>query len=350
MAAEQKILQAPVSVSLVEKVERFLLRLGGLQDGVVVAVSGGPDSVALLRALLYVRPSLVGGPIVIAHLNHQLRGEESDADEAFVRDLHRILQPTCAKELMMECARADIKAKALGEKDNLENAARKYRYDWLCRTAAKHGISWIATGHTADDQAETVLHRLLRGTGLKGLRGIAERREMGPGLSVIRPLLKVSRQEVLSFLKTEGQSYRLDSTNLDLRYTRNRIRHELLPYLASNYAADIVPRLCRLAEQAQGAYRRVEEKAGAVLGQIELPRAGGILVFDRVKIASIPRHLVREAFRLVWQREGWPADQMTFEHWDRLAAVALGETLAADFPGGVRARCLKRVVQLNRIS
>jgi tRNA(Ile)-lysidine synthase len=181
------------------------------------------------------------------------------------------------------------------------------------------------------------------------LRGIAERREMGPGLSVIRPLLKVSRQEILSFLKTERQSYRLDSTNFDLRYTRNRIRHELLPYLANNYAADIVPRLCRIAEQAETTYRRVEQTAEALLAKIELPRAGATLVFDRETIASAPRKLVREALRLVWQRENWPADAMTFEHWDRLAGVAIGEILAADFPDGVRARCLERVVQLLRV-
>jgi tRNA(Ile)-lysidine synthase len=349
MMSNVKISESQVSNPVVRKVERFLDRLGGLGGGVVVAVSGGPDSVALLRALLKVQPTLASGPIVIAHLNHLLRGRESDADEGFVRDLHELLPPTGPSRVILVCDRIDVRAKALEEKDNLENAARKYRYDWLRQTALNHGIRWIATGHTADDQAETVLHHLLRGTGLKGLRGIAERRRMAQHVFVIRPLLKVTRQEILSFLEAEGQPYQLDSSNIDLSYTRNRIRHELLPPLAKNYSPEIVSRLCRLAEHARRTYRRVEERARKLLARIELPRAGAMLVFDRETIASAPRNLVREAFRLVWQRENWPADAMTFEHWDRLANVALGEILAADFPGGVRARCLERVFQLTCI-
>jgi tRNA(Ile)-lysidine synthase len=349
MPGNQENLETQVSSPLVQEVGHFLQRLGGLQGGVVVGVSGGPDSVALLRAILTFPPSLLSGPIVIGHLNHQLRGEESNADEAFVRDLYLAFRPTCGKELTIVCERADIKARALAEKDNLENAARKYRYDWLRRTALNHGVSWIATGHTADDQAETVLHRLLRGSGLQGLRGIAERRSLGSGLFLVRPLLKVSRPEVLRFLESEDQSYRLDSSNLNLHYIRNRIRHELLPYLAKYYTPAIVPRLCRLAEQATQIYQKVESKAQALLAQIELPRAGDVLIFDRSQAQAAPRHLLREAFRVAWRREGWPADAMTFEHWRRLTAVALGEAYAADFPGGVRARCLERVVQLGRV-
>ena len=180
------------------------------------------------------------------------------------------------------------------------------------------------------------------------MRGIAERRFLGP-ISLIRPLLRVSRQEVLSFLAAEGQSYREDSSNLDLRYTRNRIRHELLPYLATNYTPDIVRRLCRLADQARTTYQRVEKKAQALLARIELPRAGDVLVFERESILSAPRSLIREAFRLAWQRENWPVDGMTFGHWERLAAVAFGEMPGADFPGGIRARCLERVVQFARV-
>jgi tRNA(Ile)-lysidine synthase len=342
-------LETHVSSQLPEEVANFLRRLGGLQGGVVVAVSGGPDSVAILRALLKCRAELIAGPIIIAHLNHMLRGEESQADEEFVRDLYLSLRPTYRDALKFACDRADIRVQATKQRDNLENAARKYRYGWLARTARNQGISWIATGHTADDQAETVLHRLLRGSGIKGLRGIAERRALGPGLFMIRPLLRVSRQEVLQFLESEGQSYRLDSTNLDLRYTRNRIRHELLPFLAKNYTPDIVLKLCRLAEQARATYRRVEERAGALLVRMELPRAGVVMVFDRETIAVAPRNLVREAFRLVWERENWPAHAMTFEHWDRLAAVAVGEFFAVDFPGGIRARCHGRVVQLGQL-
>ncbi len=136
----------------------------------VVAVSGGADSVALLRALHAANPP---GGLVVAHLNHQLRGAESDGDEAFVRDLADRLRKSFHVETLT--------IQALG--GNLEATARAVRYDWLARVAADTGAGWIATGHTADDQAETVLHRLVRGTGLTGLRGIAGRRSvlLSPG-------------------------------------------------------------------------------------------------------------------------------------------------------------------------
>src|SRR5690606_24443286 len=115
--------------------------------------------------------------------------------------------------------------------ENLEQVAREERYAWLARVAAEEGAGWVATGHTADDQAETVLHRLLRGTGLRGLRGIAARRELRPGIWLLRPLLHLGRADVLAYLGALGQDYRRDSSNLDPRFTRNRIRSELLPLL-----------------------------------------------------------------------------------------------------------------------
>src|SRR5207253_1725384 len=127
--------------------------------------------------------------------NHQLRGPESDADEAFVADLHRRLA-TEKSNLALCCHRIDVATAAQAGGENLEATARRIRYQWLAQVARQHGISWIATGHTADDQAETVLHRLLRGTGLQGLRGIAPRRELEPGINLVRPMLSIRRTEV----------------------------------------------------------------------------------------------------------------------------------------------------------
>jgi tRNA(Ile)-lysidine synthase len=233
------------------------------------------------------------------------------------------------------------------EGGNLEAVARRVRYDWLTRVAQETGSAWVATGHTADDQAETVLHRLLRGAGLRGLRGIAVRRELAPGVELVRPLLAVTRTEVLAYLQAEAQAYRQDSTNLDPGYTRNRIRHELLPHLAERYNPAVVQTLARLAEQAEEAFRDEEARARALLAEAERPRAGALLVLDRPTLAAAPRRLVREALRLAWEREGWPLGEMGFGDWDRVAAVALGEAAAADLPGGVRARCRERVVQLG---
>jgi tRNA(Ile)-lysidine synthase len=331
---------------LVRKVERWLRRHEIGVGGIVVAVSGGPDSVALLRALLAVRPSAPGETLVVAHLNHRLRGAESDADAAFVCDLHQQMARS-QSALALRCEAEDVAATAHAEHANLEAVARRIRYDWLAKVARQADAHWIATGHTADDQAETVMHRLLRGTGLKGLRGIAARRVLAPDLEVVRPMLGVTRAEVMEYLEGEQQAFRIDATNADLRFTRNRLRHQLLPHLARRYNPEIAAVLCRLAAQAEKAYRRVGAQAQSLLAETELPRAGGLLIFDRQRLADAPRVLVCEMFRLVWARESWPTGRMSFAAWERIADAALGKAAGVDLPGGMQIRCKERVVQLG---
>ncbi len=328
---------------------------------VVAAVSGGADSVALLRAL-----AASGVPVVVAHANHGLRGAESDADEAFVRALAGSLGiPFQATRL------------AIPPNENFEAAARRLRYEWLHQVARESGASWIATGHTADDQAETVLHRLIRGTGLQGLRGIATTKFSGEGQSsepsavcdhresdghvidprpalgsedcasplngrVVRPMLAVTRSEVLEFLNELGQSFRTDSTNADPRFTRNRLRHELLPLLKS-FNPEIVAVLGRLAEQASETFDHLEVEALALFERAERPRAGAMLIFDRTILEAAPPLLARELLRAVWRREGWSMDAMTFDHWRRAAALIPG-----DYPDGVRMKSVGSVIQLSR--
>ena len=335
---------------LVGKVRTCLRSLPDTSAGVVVAVSGGADSVALLRALDAARDQRAPLPLVLAHLNHQLRGNESDADEAFVVDLHAALSAGGRPGLSLCRTRCDIASQARAEGENLEALARRERYRWLAETARAHGIRWIAAGHTANDQAETVLHRLLRGTGLRGLRGIAPRRELETGIDVVRPLLTVTRSEILAYLQELGQPYREDSSNRDLRFTRNRIRHELLPHLAQQYNPSVVGVLASLAGQAEEAYRIEESAAMMLLAETELPRAGTLLIFDRVRLLTAPRHRVREMFRAVWLREGWMLSGMDRAAWERLADVVFAEVTAVDLPGRVHARRRGEVVQLGRRS
>jgi tRNA(Ile)-lysidine synthase len=320
-------------------VRRFLEDLDVHDRPAVVAVSGGPDSVALLRALAGLHADGVVGNLIVAHLNHGLRGPESDGDESFVREL-------CARlGLAWRGAQTDLNDRAPGL--GLEGAARQARYDWLAEVAAADGAGWVATGHTANDQAETVLHRLLRGAGLRGLAGIPARRELRPGVVLVRPLLEVRRAEVLAYLEALGQDWREDRSNLDRRFMRNRIRHELLPLLAEQYNPNVVGVLCHVARQADEARRGQEEEAAGLLKRAERPRAGALLVFDGACLAAAPRRLVRELFRLVWRREGWPLDAMGFREWERAAAVALGERSAVDLPGPVRVRRRGPVVQVG---
>jgi len=337
-----------VSAALMHKLEGFLRRQRIALGDVVVAVSGGPDSVALLRALVTLKAQGAdSGRLTVAHFNHQLRGDESDEDERFVRRLTASLASAGHTGLSLHCQRCEVRSQAAKEANNLEATARSLRYDWLGETARAARAHFVMTGHTADDQAETILHHLLRGTGLKGLRGIAARRGLVPGVELVRPLLNVARAEVLAYLQEVGQDYREDSSNANCAFTRNRIRHELIPYLATNYNPEIVSVLTRLAEQAAETYQDLEERARDLLTSAELPRAGPCLVFSSQRLAAAGQFLQREMFRLAWEREGWPMGKMGFEDWDRLTQLLAGEKAALDLPGGIRARRRDHVVLIG---
>jgi tRNA(Ile)-lysidine synthase len=209
-----------------------LLRAG---DRVGVAVSAGADSVALLRTLLELRPEL-GIVLFVVHFNHQLRGAESDADEKFVRELAN------AQGLDILCGSEDVKAHSARKKLSLETAARRLRYEFFAKVLRAGNVDKIATAHTVDDQAETVLLKLARGAGTRGLAGIypglrlevpdgGSPHRTGGKANVIRPFLGIQRVSVEQFLKELKQEWREDSTNRDLKQRRNRVRHDILPRL-----------------------------------------------------------------------------------------------------------------------
>jgi tRNA(Ile)-lysidine synthase len=160
--------------------------------------------------------------------------------------------------------------------------------------------------------------------------------------TICRPLLAVARSDVLEYLNALDQPFRVDSSNADPRFTRNRIRHELLPLLKS-FNPEIVSLLGRLANQATETFDHVETEANELLARAERPRAGAMRIFDRPVLEAAPPLLVREAFRLVWRRENWPTDAMTFDHWQRLASLVGG-----DYPDGVQLKTVGPVVQLSR--
>lgn len=206
-------------------------------DRIAVGVSGGADSVALLRFLAALRPQF-GWDLVVCHIHHGLRGAEADRDECFVRAL--------AEQLGLPCAVSRIDAAALALRDHIsvEEAGRTARYAFFAQTAGEGGR--IATAHTLDDSIETVLMNLVRGTGLRGLCGIPRIRG-----NIVRPLLDCTRAEVEDYLGALGQPYCTDSTNLTDDYTRNRIRH------------DIIPRLCALNPNFPGAMARMLPRLAA---------------------------------------------------------------------------------------
>jgi tRNA(Ile)-lysidine synthase len=241
----------PLAQKVLDHIRREELLTAG--DRVGVAVSGGTDSVGLLRLLLELRGEL-GIVLSVVHLNHQLRGAESDADQAFVSDLAR------AHGLDFDTQAADVAQHAADEHISLETAARQMRYEFFERLLGAQPtevqLDKIATGHTLDDQAETVLLRVIRGTGMRGLRGIQPRipvEDSTEGMTgeIIRPLLAIRRHELEQYLGSIGQPWREDSTNADPKFTRNRVRHVLLPLLESEFNPAIAETLAELADIAR---------------------------------------------------------------------------------------------------
>lgn len=242
--------------SLAQKVLDYVRRQELLTPGdrVGVAVSGGADSVALLRLLRELRAEL-GIVLAVVHLNHKLRGEESDRDEEFVRDLAR------TQQLEFYTREADVEWRAAEEHISIEAAARELRYGFFedilgASPTVGMPLDKVATGHTMDDQAETVLMRVIRGTGMRGLRSIQPRipveDETGQlSGEIIRPLLRVRRHEVEQYLGAISQPWREDSTNAEPKFTRNRVRHVLMPLLEGEFNPGVVEGLAELAEIAR---------------------------------------------------------------------------------------------------
>lgn len=334
-------------MALLDQVIEFFGRHGLEHTPGLIAVSGGPDSVALAHvaatAHWQVRIALTG----LAHLNHQLRGNSSDADEEFVRGLPAQWQ---MPGLTCLAGRVDVARRANETGDNLENAARQARYAWLAEAARRHGASWVATGHTADDQAETVLHHLVRGSGLQGLSGMPERRTLEPGIELVRPLLSVRRHDVHAYLAEHRLDFRRDASNDDARFTRNRLRHDLLPFLETEFNPAVVEVLGRTALQFRHLQTELSRQAAELLTRVELPRAGSMIVLQREPMAAATTFQVRELLRLVWQREGWPQGAMGYDDWQRAALLLQGAGGGQDFPDGVQIRAQAKVVQLERRS
>ena len=235
----------------------YIRRQGLLQAGdrVGVAVSGGADSVALLRIMLELRPEL-GIVLAIVHFNHQLRGAESDGDEQFVAHLaHR-------HGLELHTGSGDVAAHARSRHLSTEAAARRLRYQYFQKLFEEKKLNRIATGHTLDDQAETVLLRIVRGAGTRGLAGIYPQLSVnGSQFSVVRPLLKTRRKLLQGYLAEIGQDWREDSSNRDLRHARNRVRHGIVPRLERTLNPAVRETLAETADIARSeeAYWQAEE-------------------------------------------------------------------------------------------
>jgi tRNA(Ile)-lysidine synthase len=231
----------------------------------------------------------------------------------------------------------DVPGYAKDQRLGLEEAARTVRYQFFDRAARQENCAHVAVAHTADDQVETVLHHLFRGTGLAGLRGMPPKRPLSDGLTLVRPLLSIRRAEIEAWLAEIGQEFRTDSTNADQSRTRSRIRHSVLPGLERELGPQVRDSLLRLAGQASELQSAIEELAATLLEQCVEDETPELVRLDSTVLASQPRHLIREVFVELWRRKSWPRRTMDFDDWDRLAGLVTAGG-GATLPGGIDAR------------
>jgi tRNA(Ile)-lysidine synthase len=311
-----------------------LLKAG---DRVGVAVSGGADSVALLRLLVELRKEL-GLVLSVVHFNHTLRGAESERDEKFVSELAQTFS------LNLHCESGDVAGHAAKENAGIEATARAMRYEFFQRLLRKGNLDCVATAHTLDDQAETVLLRMARGAGTRGLAGIYPQLSVSgsefSGAAIIRPLLKIRRMEIERYLREIGQEWREDNSNRDLRYARNRVRHGVLPRLEKALNPSVRGSLAEAAEIARAEEDYWQEEVQRVLPEVWDVRQHTL---KAPRLAEFPLALQRRVVRAVAETFGL---RLEFMHVEEILDVATGSEKSANLPSGWRVERNKKNLYL----
>lgn len=323
--------------------EPGLLKAG---ERVGVAVSGGADSVALLRALHELRKEL-GIVLSVVHFHHGIRGLEADQDEIFVAEL--------ATRLGLECTigRGDVPTHAKTSAQSVETAARDLRYRFFESVLRSGTADRIATAHTMDDQAETVLMRTLRGAGTRGLAGIHAEQAAA---RYVRPLLGIRRSAIEEYLRSVGQEWREDATNAERKHFRNQVRHDLLPLLARDFNPNIVEVLARTAEISAAEEAYWAQETAQLLPLIVLPgkpaRGGGrkssppdaTLAISLEKLSKYPLGVRRRLVLAAMRGRGIEAD---FEHVEAVLGLAAPRGGTTILPGGWKASRSFRELRLE---
>ncbi len=299
-------------------------------DSVLLAVSGGPDSVALLHLFLFLRQNIFPGiEIAIAHYDHKQRRDSAE-DAKFVEIL--------AKELSVPFFKDELKDNlfATNQRQGKESLLRDRRYEFLLRTAREYGFNKIALGHNMDDQAETFLFRLIRGSGLQGLGAMGLKSKRG-GVFLIRPLLFSKKSEILDFLRQHNIAFRQDSSNSDTAFARNKIRLELLPLMEKGYNSRIKEHLVFLSEMAGIDYDFLEASAREIFFDMGLRLSPYRIVFKHGRFAGLHPSMQRMVFRLAYEYLAGEKKGLEFRHWKEFEGFLGGKPDGAilDLPKGV---------------
>lgn len=302
-------------------------------------MSGGADSTALLHCLAH---SLNAAKVAVAHINHGLRGDESDGDALFVR--------RCAEQYGLRYIEYRIQPKDWYETPtgSLEGTARQIRYRFLTQTAEQLGFRYAATAHTADDQTETVLHRIFRGTGLTGLAGMRPFRQLSDAVTLIRPLLKITRNEIAAYLQEFDIPFRVDSSNLENDFTRNRIRNRLLPQLREEYNPQLDTAVRHLAQLAEENETVLDELLQDIAEQIVVRQTEQELILDRCALQRWSSTVQRELLVRFGKRAGLPLREMGLKQWEQLVVFLTDKASSLELPGSIIALKDQQTVRLLR--
>lgn len=301
----------------------------------LIAVSGGADSMALLHGVLRIAGRLENARIEVAHLNHGLRGTESDEDLQLVQDVCGSAEVICNTDSLSP---GSLQQDSRG---SLEESARAARYAFLHRIALERGLPLIVTAHHQQDQLETILFSLLRGTGLRGLGGIPETRDLSPGVKIVRPMLRIEKETVRKYVASEKIAYREDSSNQTAEFARNRIRLALqslsgVPGHGSELAR-FTSCLLRLGQQAKSTMQVIDCVSEQILAESLREQSPQKITFDCSQLRRWPEPLIRHALILQWSRQQWPRRAMTTFQWHQLSqAASTGSPRRWSFPDGVR--------------
>ncbi len=310
-------------------------------DRIVAAVSGGPDSLALLAALTALRGAY-RLTLRAAYVDHGLRLRSAQKEAALVRQIGRLWK------IPVDVLRRKVSKKA-GE--SLEASARRIRYEALAALARRTRSRVLALGHTQDDQAETVLLWLLRGTGTTGLAGIPPVRQMRPAsrgsIRIIRPLLDCSRKQVEAYLQELGIRPRFDRSNRSFRFLRNRIRHQLIPLLEREYNPQARRHLASLAQILREDREWMDAELEGKLRQVAQVRPGRVRL-DRIRLLRFPPAVQKGLLRLSVRKMQGNLSGFRQSHWAALGAFLNGQNKAADLPHGFRVEVSGRWLWIGR--
>ncbi|MDD5428684.1 MAG: tRNA lysidine(34) synthetase TilS [Candidatus Omnitrophica bacterium] len=298
-------------------------------DTVLAAVSGGPDSIFLLHLLEKLKSKLGLKEIAVCNLDHGLRGKESLGDSLFVKKY------SAAHGLRFIHKKIDLKKRSSGGLST-EEIAREARYKFFNEAARKAGADVIVTGHTLDDQAETVLMRFIKGASLKGIVGISPSRTEGK-FRMVRPLIELEKKEIVRYLDACGISYRIDSTNIEPIYFRNVVRKEIIPFL-EKYNPRLKRVLSNLAEHLREDFEFISAEKTRIGNAITRKTGSGVEI-DLKDVVVQPRAIQKEILRDSLEKAGGDVKKLSFRHWKEIEALIRhgNKGNSVDLPGRVRA-------------